>query len=209
MSLVQTSFRLPLCCLIGLSLLSLSACSSSEDVLVSAPSKSALTQAPVWVDIITDMGTMTVELNPSAAPKTVANFLSYVDDGFYDQLIFHRVIVGFMIQGGGFNEDLQRQRTQPAILNESDNGLSNQRGSIAMARTQDPNSATTQFYINLTDNLGLDARGRQPGYAVFGRLSSGFDVLDAIGAVNTHSQGGMADVPVNPVSMEIRRREAP
>lgn len=201
-------FRLTL---IGcISLLSLSACSAANEP---TPTHAATNTDPVQVEIITTLGDMTLELYPSAAPNTVANFLRYVDEGFYEDLIFHRVIAGFMIQGGGFNQDLQRQRTRPAIRNESNNGLSNQRGSIAMARTQDPHSATAQFYINLAANPGLDARGRQPGYAVFGRVTNGLAVLDAIGAVATTTQatslGSMADVPITPIIMQIRRKPAP
>lgn len=191
---------------LSLLLLGLSACSAADE---EQPTH-AINAAPVSVEIVTNMGTMVVDLDPVAAPQTVANFLAYVDASFYDNLIFHRVIAGFMIQGGGFDTSFQRQATRPAIRNESNNGLSNLRGSIAMARTQDPHSATAQFYINLVDNPGLDASGRQAGYAVFGRLRSGFAVLDAIGSVPTGRQttslGTMADVPMDPVIISHIRR---
>jgi len=195
--------------MIGLLML-LGACSSANET---EPTPTApAPQESVTVEMTTSMGAMRIELDAAAAPQTVANFLSYVDQGFYDDLIFHRVIANFMIQGGGFDTDFQRPRTQPAIRNESDNGLNNRRGTIAMARTQDPHSATSQFFINLVDNPSLDARGRQAGYTVFGELRTGFEVLDAIGAVATHTQatrlGTLADVPMEPVIIHhIRRLE--
>ena len=151
----------------------------------------------------TSLGKITVELDPNAAPITVANFLQYVDDGFYDGTIFHRVIHGFVIQGGGFLPGLIQKQTRPPIVNEANNGLSNVRGSIAMARTSDPNSATCQFFINVANNIAggdgqsnLDPGGVSPeGYAVFGKVTAGMDVADAIAAVATGTQQSFSDVP--------------
>ncbi len=158
----------------------------------------------------TSMGDITVELDRAKAPVTVNNFLQYVKDKFYDGTIFHRVKPDFVIQGGGFDADLVEKETRDPIANESNNGLSNTRGTIAMARTTDPNSATSQFYINLTDNSGtLDYRSSSsPGYAVFGTVVSGMDVVDAIAAVATGSEGGMQDVPLEDVLLIEARRVA-
>jgi peptidyl-prolyl cis-trans isomerase A (cyclophilin A)/peptidyl-prolyl cis-trans isomerase B (cyclophilin B) len=155
----------------------------------------------------TSLGDMTIELYPDKAPKTVENFLGYVNSGFYDGTIFHRVIDNFMIQGGGFTQDLHQKPTKPAIANEAKNGLSNQRGTLAMARTGDPNSATAQFFINVVDNPRLDftseANGATWGYCVFGKVISGLDVVDKIRAVPTGAQGPFrSDVPVTPVVIE-------
>jgi len=155
----------------------------------------------------TNLGSFEVELDPEHAPITTRNFLRYVRDGFYNGTIFHRVVKGFVIQGGGFTADLKRKPTRPPIKNESNNGLSNRRGTIAMARTADPDSATCQFYINLKDNLALDPRPGRAGYAVFGKVISGMDVVDKIGAVATGSAtlpSGhvMRDVPVKTVVIE-------
>jgi cyclophilin family peptidyl-prolyl cis-trans isomerase len=198
--------------LMGLSILALSACSSPDESSQASATIATPPAEPVLIEISTSMGTLVVALNLTAAPLTVSNFLSYVDAGFYNDLIFHRVIANFMIQGGGFNQSFQRAATLDPIRNESDNGLSNQRGTIAMARTQDPHSATSQFFINLVDNSGLDARGRQAGYTVFGQLESGYEVLDAVGSVTTQMQatpmGQFADIPVTPVVIQhIRRLE--
>ncbi|RDL43616.1 peptidylprolyl isomerase A [Marinomonas piezotolerans] len=155
------------------------------------------------VDIKTTLGTIRVDLNEEAAPKTVDNFLSYVDEGFYNDVIFHRVIQGFMIQGGGFKADLDRKQTHHAIAYEGNNGLYNDRGTIAMARTQDPNSATSQFFINQVDNAFLNhgARG-SAGYTVFGKVTAGMDVVDKIGATPTRNVGPYQNVPVTPVIIE-------
>ena len=157
--------------------------------------------------IKTSLGDMTVELYPDKAPKTVENFLAYVNAGFYDGTIFHRVIDNFMIQGGGFTRDLRQKPTRPAIANEAKNGLSNLRGTLAMARTGDPNSATAQFFINVVDNPRLDytsdASGATWGYCVFGKVTSGLDVIDKIKAVPTGAQGPFkSDVPTTPVVIE-------
>jgi len=150
----------------------------------------------------TSLGNIVVELNPGAAPNTVKNFLSYVKDGFYNGTIFHRVIKGFMIQGGGFTEDMQQKATKPAISNEADNGLKNRRGTIAMARTPAPHSATSQFFINTADNNTLDFTGRTGrgwGYCVFGKVVEGMDVVDAIESQPTTVKNPHRDVPVTPI----------
>ena len=148
------------------------------------------------VEIETTLGSFTVRLEPGRAPKTVANFLQYVADDFYPGTIFHRVISDFVIQGGGFEPGLERKVTRAPIELEADNGLSNTRGTIAMARTSEPNSAAAQFYVNLVDNSGdLDPSDDSPGYTVFGEVIAGLDVVDAIGAVATESVDGFDDVP--------------
>lgn len=153
----------------------------------------------------TTVGSVTLELDADNAPKTVENFLSYVTDGFYDGTIFHRVINNFMIQGGGFTADLEQKETQSPIDNEANNGLKNARGTIAMARTQDPHSATAQFFINVQDNDFLNHTGENVqgwGYAVFGKVTDGEDVLDKIRCVQTGNQAGHQDVPVEPIIIE-------
>jgi cyclophilin family peptidyl-prolyl cis-trans isomerase len=158
----------------------------------------------------TSMGKVKVELFQDKSPVTVKNFLGYVDDKHYDGTIFHRVISDFMIQGGGFEPGIKPKNTGPQIRNESSNGVSNKRGTIAMARTGDPNSATDQFYINVKDNPGLDSKGGKPGYAVFGKVIEGMDVVDKIRAVPTHAVmiagRPMEDVPVEDVVIKSIRR---
>jgi cyclophilin family peptidyl-prolyl cis-trans isomerase len=157
----------------------------------------------------TSMGDVKIELYAEKAPITVKNFLQYVDDKFYDRTIFHRVINGFMIQGGGFTEDLKQKPTRPPIINESTNGVKNTVGTIAMARTSDPDSATAQFFINVKDNTSLDFRDESRagiGYAVFGKVIEGMDVVNRIKAVPTGRKNGMGDVPVTPVVIESIRR---
>ncbi len=152
------------------------------------------------VKLQTSKGDIIIELNPQAAPISVDNFLRYVEEGFYDGTIFHRVIYNFMIQGGGFTKDMQQKETHKPIKNEANNGLSNYRGTIAMARANDPDSATAQFFINHIDNYKLDYNSEQyPGYAVFGKMIEGFDVLDEIAKVETTTRQGYNDVPVEPV----------
>ncbi|MGJ8646178.1 MAG: peptidylprolyl isomerase [Marinomonas colpomeniae] len=155
------------------------------------------------VDILTSQGTIRVDLNEKAAPKTVENFLRYADEGFYNDTIFHRVIRGFMVQGGGFTEDLERKSTYKAVAYEGDNGLANNRGTLAMARTQDPNSATSQFFINHVDNAFLNdgARG-SAGYTVFGEVVSGMEVVDTIAASPTTSVGPYQNVPETPMIIQ-------
>ena len=153
----------------------------------------------------TTVGPMTLELDADNAPKTVENFLSYVSSGFYDGTIFHRVINNFMVQGGGFTADMEQKATQAPIENEANNGLKNARGTIAMARTQDPHSATAQFFINVQDNDFPNHTGENMqgwGYAVFGKVTEGEDVLDKIRCVQTGSQAGHQDVPVEPIIIE-------
>jgi peptidyl-prolyl cis-trans isomerase B (cyclophilin B) len=154
------------------------------------------------VALETDKGKIVLELYPDKAPKTVQNFLDYVDSGHYNNTIFHRVIPNFMIQGGGMNLSMKEKPTKAPIKNEADNGLKNQRGTIAMARTQVPDSATAQFFINLVNNDFLDFKSKTIqgwGYAVFGQVVEGMDVVDAIAKVKTGSRGGHQDVPVDTV----------
>lgn len=154
------------------------------------------------VSMETSMGNITVELFRDKAPITVRNFLSYVKDGYYDGLTFHRVIPNFMIQGGGLDENMQPKKTKFAIKNEAANGLTNKRGTLAMARTAQVDSATSQFFINVVDNGSLDHKGTRNdlyGYAVFGQVVEGMDVVDAIKGVKTGSKAGHSDVPVEPV----------
>jgi cyclophilin family peptidyl-prolyl cis-trans isomerase len=157
----------------------------------------------------TSMGQIKVELFADKAPITVQNFLGYVDDKFYDGTIFHRVIDGFMVQGGGFEPGLKEKKTKLPIKNEAGNGLSNARGTIAMARTDKPDSATAQFYINVVDNgYRLDRTPRNAGYCVFGKVIDGLDVVDKIKEVRTGEQNGFEDVPVQDVIIKsIRRAE--
>ncbi len=154
----------------------------------------------------TTMGEFVVTLFPGDAPLTVANFLSYVDQGHYDGTLFHRVIPGFMIQGGGFDRALNLKPTFPPIANESGNGLQNVIGTIAMARTSDPDSATSQFFINLASNENLDARGSRPGYAVFGRISDGMEVVNKIARVPTGTLGQFRNIPEDDVVILSARR---
>jgi peptidyl-prolyl cis-trans isomerase B (cyclophilin B) len=162
---------------------------------------------PAWaanprVKLETTQGVLVLELTPRLAPRTVDNFLQYVKDGFYDGTLFHRVIKGFMIQGGGLTETMERKPTRDPIENEAANGLKNRRGSIAMARTGDPHSATAQFFINTVDNPSLDFRDKSVagwGYCVFGRVVQGMEVVDAIEAVQTGRRAGRQDVPLEPV----------
>lgn len=154
------------------------------------------------VKLETNMGDITIELYPKKAPKSVANFLRYVHEHFYEGTIFHRVIPNFMVQGGGFTTNLQKKPTHAPIINEADNGLRNRIGTVAMARTNDPNSATAQFFINVSQNSFLDFREKTKrawGYAVFGRVIKGMKVVNHIRQVPTGFKNGMGDVPLNPV----------
>lgn len=147
----------------------------------------------------TNLGNITIELDQQKAPITVKNFMHYVDTGFYTNTVFHRVIPGFMIQGGGFTQTMQQKPTGTAIKNEAQNGLSNKRGTIAMARTSVIDSATSQFFINLSDNVLLDHGVRDYGYAVFGKVIGGMEIVDAIARVKTANASGHQNVPVEAV----------
>jgi peptidyl-prolyl cis-trans isomerase A (cyclophilin A)/peptidyl-prolyl cis-trans isomerase B (cyclophilin B) len=181
---------------------STTAASGPADGATAAPAK-----APVVV-MKTSLGEIRIELNQEKAPVSVANFLGYVNKKFYDGTIFHRVISSFMIQGGGFTTEGVKKTAGTPIKNEASNGLKNVRGSIAMARTADPNSATCQFFINVVDNAALDYPGRDgAGYAVFGQVVAGMDVVDKIKAVPTGEKYGMRDVPLTNVVIESVRVE--
>ena len=153
----------------------------------------------------TSKGTFTVELFTEEAPISSENFLAYVKSGFFDGTIFHRVIPGFVIQGGGFTADMKQKTHNDPIKNEADNGVKNRRGSLSMARTSDINSATSQFFVNLQDNASLDHKPGSYGYAVFGRVVDGMEVIDAIAAVKTGRKGMHDDVPVEPVVVTSAR----
>lgn len=161
---------------------------------------------PPMVLLETNYGDITLEMFPDEAPVTVENFLQYVDEGFFDGTIFHRVIPGFVIQGGGFTEDMNQKETRAPIRNEADNGLKNARGTLSMARTQQVNSATSQFFINLNDNAFLDHGTRDFGYAVFARVAEGMDVVEKIAATETGNRGMHQDVPVEPIVIEKASR---
>jgi cyclophilin family peptidyl-prolyl cis-trans isomerase len=154
----------------------------------------------------TSQGSITIELFEALSPETTSNFLEYVESGFYDGTVFHRVIPGFMIQGGGFSPEMEEKPTRAPITNESNNGLDNRRGTVAMARTSDPDSATAQFFINLVDNAFLDATVGSEGYAVFARVVEGMGVVDEIANVATARRGTHDDVPLTPVLITSARR---
>jgi len=171
-------------------------------VALSLETGAGAVENPVKVKLATSMGDIILELYPDKAPATVANFLQYVKDGFYNGTVFHRVMDGFMIQGGGLTADLQKKATRAPIKNEADNGLKNEPYTIAMARTSDPDSATSQFFINVADNKALNFRDKNPrdwGYAVFGSVVQGKDVVDKIKAVSTGTQGMYENVPTKAV----------
>jgi peptidyl-prolyl cis-trans isomerase B (cyclophilin B) len=171
-------------------------------LLVIIPGPSVASDPLPRVKLTTSQGDIELVLDRKAAPKTVSNFMEYVKMGFYDNTLFHRVIAGFMIQGGGFDADMRRKQTRPPIVNEADNGLSNRSGTIAMARTPDPHSASSQFFINAKDNRFLDHRSKTPGgwgYCVFGRVISGMKVVRSIENSPTTARAGMRDVPKTPV----------
>lgn len=157
------------------------------------------------IKLETNLGNIILELNHEKAPVTADNFVNYVESGFYNGTIFHRVIDGFMIQGGGFNKDMEQKETNDPIANEADNGLKNKIGSIAMARTQDPHSATAQFFINVASNSFLDFKNKQDhnyGYCVFGEVIEGMDIVEKIKGVKTSNNGMHQDVPVEPIVIE-------
>jgi len=173
--------------------------------LLAAPGAAQAQDANPRVKLTTSKGVIVLELDPAKAPVTVENFLKYVKEGFYDGLIFHRVINGFMIQGGGMDKSMRQKPTYPPIKNEADNGLKNDAYTVAMARTMDPHSATAQFYINVVDNPNLNQTNKTTtsgyGYAVFGKVVEGKDVVDAIKAVPTGMRGGQGNVPMEPVEI--------
>jgi len=172
-------------------------------VLSAAAASPGALAADPQVDFRTSSGTVRVELYPEKAPKTVENFLKYVRDGHFDGTIFHRVIPGFMIQGGGFTPDMKQKPTRPSVPIESKNGLKNEVGTLAMARTSDPNSATAQFFININNNAFLNYPGQDGnGYTVFGKVVDGMDVVNKIAAVPTANKGGHQNVPNQPVVIE-------
>ena len=177
-------------------------------ISATSPSAQADGADPPQVTFETSHGSFVLELDHGAAPETVENFLTYVRDGFYDGTIFHRVITGFMIQGGGFTSEFKQLQTRTPIRNEADRGGKNDRGTIAMARTSDPHSATAQFFINVVDNDFLNHRGRTPqgwGYTAFGRVVEGMDTVDRIAAVQTGSRGMFQDVPQETVVIQETR----
>lgn len=181
------------------------AVAAQETTPVARPAEAAVAPAPK-VALTTNLGRIVIELDPAKAPKSAENFLQYVRDGFYAGTVFHRVIPGFMAQGGGFTADLQLKPTRAAIPNEANNGLSNLRGTVAMARTNDPHSATAQFFVNVVDNQRLDFVSEQDGlwgYAVFGKVVEGMEVIDKIIAIPTGGQGPLPrDVPMEPIVIE-------
>ncbi len=154
----------------------------------------------------TSLGDFTIELFEKEAPESVANFTRYIDEGFFDGTIFHRIVPGFVIQGGGFTEDMTQKKTKPPVKNEADNGLKNKRGTLSMARTNDINSATSQFFVNLKDNDFLDHSRGNFGYAVFAQVTEGMDVIDKIAAVKTGRKRGFDDVPLEAVTMKSVKR---
>jgi cyclophilin family peptidyl-prolyl cis-trans isomerase len=157
----------------------------------------------------TTLGDFTVELFEKEAPESVDNFTRYIEEGFFDGTIFHRIVPGFVIQGGGFTEDMTQKKTKAPVKNEADNGLKNKRGTLSMARTNDINSATSQFFVNLKDNDFLDHSRGNFGYAVFAKVTDGMDVVDKIAAVETGRKRGFDDVPVEAVTMKSVRRVNP
>jgi peptidyl-prolyl cis-trans isomerase A (cyclophilin A) len=177
--------------------------SAAALALSALPSMAQQTQKAERVQFVTSQGKFTVEVYPDAAPKTVANFMEYVKSGFYTGTIFHRVINGFMVQGGGFDREMKQKPTRAPIPLEAQNGLKNKAGTVAMARTGDPNSATAQFFVNVVDNPNLDYP--QPdgnGYAVFGKVVDGMDTIEKIKSVPTTAYGPMRNVPATPVVIE-------
>ncbi len=164
-------------------------------------------EGPPRVRVATSLGEFLIELDDANAPNTVQNFLQYVDEGFYDGTIFHRVIPGFVVQGGGYLPGLEAKPTRAPIASEANNGLLNLWGSVAMARTDDPSSATSQFYVNVADNPTLDPTATSPGYTVFGRVIEGMAVVDQISAIPTETRGNFSDVPVEDVVLLSAKSE--
>jgi cyclophilin family peptidyl-prolyl cis-trans isomerase len=175
---------------------------TAQDTKPAAPSAPTTSAAPVYVSMTTSKGVIYLELNAAKAPISTENFVSYTKEGFYNGTIFHRVIKTFMIQGGGFTADMKEKKAKAPIKNEWQNGLPNSRGAISMARTNAPDSATCQFFINTVDNKMLDQPRGGAAYAVFGKVIKGMDVVDAIAAVPTGQSSGMGDVPKTVVTIE-------
>jgi cyclophilin family peptidyl-prolyl cis-trans isomerase len=200
------------CLLVALTGIALLAETARADESAAAAAPETHTEANPMVTLKTTLGDITIELFPDKAPETVANFLQYVDDGHYNGTIFHRVIDGFMIQGGGFTPEMQQKPTRAPIRNEAANGLKNERGALAMARTSEPHSATAQFFINVVDNDFLNFRSPDRngyGYCVFGKVVAGMDVVDKIKAVPTATRLFHENVPVEPVIIREAARVAP
>lgn len=169
------------------------------------PAAAQSAEGPV-VRLATSAGDIDIQLAPTQAPRTVDNFLRLVDDGFYDGLVFHRVVAGFVIQAGGYDAELNHRPAPGTVMNESNNGLANRRGSVAMARRSDPHSAEAQFYINVKDNPNLDAQPGRLGYTVFGQVIAGMQAVTDIELSETQMRNGMADVPVQPIVIEEAKR---
>ncbi|MFT5592947.1 MAG: peptidyl-prolyl cis-trans isomerase A (cyclophilin A) [Oceanicoccus sp.] len=185
---------------LSIALLCIASFSFAQDALQAEPAPTISADiAKPYAIIVTNQGNITLELLPEKAPISVANFLSYANDGFYNGVIFHRVMKDFMIQTGGFNESMTRKAVKESIKNEADNGILNNRGTVAMARTAQVNSATSQFFINVKSNYFLNNGYRDFGYAVFANVVSGMEVVDAISLVETTRKQGMTDVPVEPI----------
>lgn len=198
------------CCL---TLLGISANTAAKETVAKEPAKAASSSATAsskdirpQVRITTNHGSFTLELYPRKAPETVKNFLALVADEFYTDVLFHRVIANFMVQTGGFDLDMGSKDAPRTVVNESFNGLRNRKGFIAMARTEDPDSADTQFFINVRDNTRLDAKPGRPGYAVFGRVIDGWPVVESIELVDTGISHGMSAVPMEPIILESAER---
>ena len=173
------------------------------------PAKPAAASSP-QLQVFTSMGNFTIELNPERAPLTVTNILAYVDSGHYTNTLFHRVVANFVVQGGGFNDDYTPKAAPLRVNNESGNGLSNVRGSVGLARSEDPHGGNAQFYVNLADNAALDPNATRWGYAVFGRVIDGMEVVERIGNVPTGAHGPMKETPIKPVViLKIERVGSP
>lgn len=199
---MRNLFSLLAATLLGLACWTVLAGVPAQSETGSSPSHREL---PSMINLHTSLGVIGIELDHERAPATAANFVQYVQDGFYDGTLFHRVIDGFMVQGGGFLPGMQQKRARAPIQNEADNGLRNQRGTIAMARTPDPHSASAQFFINVADNAFLDFKSKTEagwGYCVFGQVTEGMDVVDRIKGVATTSRAGHRDVPADDVVIE-------
>ena len=185
-------------------------CAAADPPPQAAATAPKTASGPVMVQVVTSMGNFTIELLPERAPLTVAHFLKYVDEGHYTNTIFHRVIPNFVIQGGGFDTSFKLKPAPAKIVNESGNGLTNLRGTVGMARPSEPHAGDSQFYVNLFDNAALDPNQTRWGYAVFGKITEGMDVVDKIGYVATGAKGPFKeDAPLTPVVIESIQRVGP